>query len=279
MVSSCNAAHKTSGLLRNCQALTMARPLAGRVAVVTGAAAGIGFAVADRLLADGAAVVLNDLTAEACEHAIARLGAAGGRVAGVPGDVSDPATSRSIVDCAVGAFGAVDIVVNNAGISRDAPLGRMSDDDWNAVHRVALFGAFSLLRASAEAMRTPRPPERSYHRKVVNMSSSVGLHGAPGTVNYAAAKAGLVGLTRSLALEWARYLINVNAVAPGFIAGTNMSSSKPPALLARVTRNVPLGRAGRPRDVAGAVAFLASADSDYITGQVIEINGGLDVLG
>jgi 3-oxoacyl-[acyl-carrier protein] reductase len=279
MVSSADAAHKTWRVRRNCQVLTMAPPLTGRVAVVTGAAAGIGFAVAQRLLADGASLVLNDLTAEACDHAVARLAATGGRLASVPGDVSDPVTSRSIVDAAVGAFGAIDIIVNNAGIVRDAPVGRMSDEDWHAVHQVALFGAFSLLRASAEVMRTPRPPERSYHRKVVNMSSSVGLHGAPGTVNYAAAKAGLIGLTRSLALEWARYLINVNAVAPGFIAGTKMSSSKSPALLAQVTRNVPLGRAGSPQDVAGAVAFLASADSDYITGQVIEINGGLDALG
>lgn len=257
---------------------TRALPLAGRVAVVTGAAAGIGFAVARRLLADGASLVVNDLTSEACKAAVARLAASADRVAGAPGDVCDPATSRSIVTAAVDAFGALDIVVNNAGITRDAPIQRMTDDDWQAVHRVALFGAFALLRASAEVMRTPRPPERSYHRKVVNMSSSVGLHGAPGTVNYAAAKAGLVGLTRSLAREWAPYLINVNAVAPGFIAGTQMASSKPPGLLAQVARNVPLGRAGRPEDVAGAVAFLASADSDYITGQVIEIHGGLDVL-
>jgi 3-oxoacyl-[acyl-carrier protein] reductase len=282
MVPSGDAAHKTSirrGVDVRCLVLTMAHPLEGRVAVVTGAAAGIGFAVARRLLADGASLVLNDLTGQACDHAVAKLAPAGGPVASVPGDVSDPATSRSIVDAAVGAFGGLDIVVNNAGIARDAPIGRMSDDDWNAVHRVTLFGSFSLLRASAEVMRTPRPPERSYHRKVVNMSSSVGLHGAPGTVNYATAKAGLIGLTRSLAREWARYLINVNAVAPGFIAGTKMASSKSPGLLAQVTRNVPLGRAGRPEDVAGAVAFLASADSDYITGQVIEIHGGLDVLG
>ncbi len=257
----------------------MAPALTGRVAVVTGAAAGIGFAIAQRLLADGASLVLNDLTAELCDNAVARLAANGGRLASVPGDVSDPATSRSIVDAAVGTFGALDIVVNNAAIVRDAPVGRMSDDDWHAVHQVALFGPFSLLRASAEAMRKPKPPERSYHRKVVNMSSSVALHGARGTVNYAAAKAGLIGLTRSLAREWARDLINVNALAPGFIAGTKMAASKSPELLAQVTRNVPLGRAGRPEDVAGAAAFLASADSDYITGQVIEINGGLDVLG
>jgi 3-oxoacyl-[acyl-carrier protein] reductase len=147
----------------------------------------------------------------------------------------------------------------------------MSDDDWRLVHEVALFGAFALCRAAYPALRASQGA-------VVNMSSAVGLYGAPGTANYAAAKAGLVGLTKSLAREWARHRINVNAVAPGLIEGTGLTAAKPPELIAQVAAKVPLGRAGTPADVAAAVAFLASDDAAYITGQVIEIHGGMEIL-
>ncbi len=243
------------------------RRLEGQVAIVTGAAHGIGRAVARRLAGEGAAVVVNDLDAAACEHAAKELGGTP-----APGDVRDG--PEAIVAAAEQAYGRLDIVVNNAGVTRDAPIHRMSDDDWRLVHDVALFGAFGLCRAAHRLLRGPA----DHHRKVVNMSSAVGLYGAPGTANYAAAKAGLVGLTKSLAREWARHRINVNAVAPGLIEGTGLTAAKPADLIAAVAAKVPLGRAGTPEDVAAAVAFLASSDSDYITGQVLELHGGLEVL-
>jgi 3-oxoacyl-[acyl-carrier protein] reductase len=152
----------------------------------------------------------------------------------------------------------------------------MSDDDWSAVQRVALFGGFCMCRAAAPLLRGgDRPP--AHHRKVVNVSSTVGIHGAPGTTNYSAAKAGVIGLTKSLAREWAPRRINVNAVAPGLIAGTGLAELKPQELIERVAAQIPLGRAGTPEDVAAAVAYLASSDADFVTGQVLELHGGLDV--
>src|SRR3954463_3430185 len=230
--------------------------LRDRLAIVTGAAQGIGYGIAERLAAEGARVVVNDVDPEACAAAADRLGGIA-----APGDVRTAAAD--IVDAA----GSVDILVNNAAVTRDAPIHRMSDDDWRLVHDVALFGAFALCRAAL-------PLLKAGPGKVVNMSSAVGLYGAPGTANYAAAKAGLVGLTKSLAREWARHRITVNAVAPGLIEGTGLTAAKPQELIAAVAEKVPLGRAGTPADVAAAVAFLASDDASYITGQVIEIHGG-----
>jgi len=241
--------------------------LEGQVAIVTGAAQGIGRGIAERLAAEGAHVVVNDLDAEACARAAEALGGTP-----APGDVREP---ESIVAAAEAAYGRLDIVVNNAGVTRDNPIHRMSDEDWKLVHDIALFGAFGLCRAAHRLLREPA----AHHRKVVNMSSAVGLYGAPGTVNYAAAKAGLVGFTKSLAREWARHKINVNAVAPGLIEGTGLTAAKPAELIAAVAAKVPLGRAGTPADVAAAVAFLASPDADYMTGQVLELHGGLEVLG
>jgi 3-oxoacyl-[acyl-carrier protein] reductase len=156
-------------------------------------------------------------------------------------------------------------------VVRDAALHRMTDEQWRLVHDVGLWGPFCMCRAAAPLLREPA----EHHRKVVNMSSSVALHGAPGTVNYSAAKAGLIGLTRALAREWAPRQVNVNAVAPGLISSTGMTAAKPAELIAEVAASVPLGRAGTPEDVAGVVAFLASSDSDYMTGQVLELDGGL----
>ncbi|MCK9250402.1 MAG: SDR family oxidoreductase [Solirubrobacteraceae bacterium] len=254
----------------------MERRLEGRVALVTGAAQGIGLAVADRLASEGAAVVVNDLRAEACDAAVRRIVAAGGRAAPAPADIGADGAAATIVAAATDAFGALDIVVNNAGITRDAPIHRMTDDQWDAVQRVALWGTFALLRAAAPVLRGDGTA--AHHRKVVNMASAVGIHGAPGTVNYSSAKAGVIGLTKTIAREWARHRINVNAVAPGLIDGTGLSADKPAELIAQVAGHVPLGRAGTPDDVAGAVAFLASSDADYVTGQVLEIHGGLEVL-
>jgi 3-oxoacyl-[acyl-carrier protein] reductase len=144
---------------------------------------------------------------------------------------------------------------------------------------VVLFGGFCMCRAAAPHLRGPRDQPPAHHRKVVNMSSSVGLYGAAGTANYSAAKAGLIGLTKALAREWARSRVNVNAVAPGLIVGTGLTDGKPAELMDHVLAQLPFARPGTPGDVAAAVAFLASSDSDYITGQVLEITGGLELPG
>jgi 3-oxoacyl-[acyl-carrier protein] reductase len=244
--------------------------LEGRVALVTGAVGGIGRAIVTRLAAEGAVVVVNDLDLEACRQVAVELG---GAATAAAGSVSDPADAAAVLARVAEDHGGLDILVNNAGVTRDAPVHRMSDEDWRLVHDVGLFGAFSMSRAAAGLLRAPA----GHHRKVVNMSSNVALHGAPGTTNYAAAKAGLIGFTKSLAREWARHRINVNALAPGLIGGTGLTAAKPQELIARVAGQVPIGRAGTPEDVAAAVAFLASSDADFITGQVLELSGGLEV--
>ena len=251
--------------------------LEGRVAVVTGAGHGIGQAIARRLAEAGAVVVINDLDPEAALEVAGEITAAGGQAMTAPGNVSDPQAAAGIIAQIANAHDGLDILVNNAGVTRDAPIGRMSDDDWRLVQEVALWGSFYMCRAASPLLRGSRDRPPAHHRKVVNMSSSVGIYGAAGTANYAAAKAGLIGLTKSLAREWARYRVNVNAVAPGLISGTRLTAGKPAELIARVEAQVPLGRAGTPEDVAGAVAFLVSPDADYITGQVLELHGGLEV--
>lgn len=248
--------------------------LEGRVAVVTGAGQGIGRAIATRLAAEGAAVVVNDVNVSTCEGVAADLG----RAAPAPGDVRDPRASEAVVAMASERFGGLDLLINNAGVMRDAPIHRMGDSDWRVVQDVALWGVFCMCRA-AHPLLCPSDETPAHHRKVVNMSSSVGLYGAAGTANYSAAKAGVVGLTKALAREWASHRVNVNAVAPGLIAGTGMTDSKPEGLVARAAAQVPLGRSGTPDDVAGVVAFLCSADADYMTGQVLELHGGMEVLG
>jgi 3-oxoacyl-[acyl-carrier protein] reductase len=249
------------------------RRLDGRIALVTGAGAGIGRAIARRLAAEGAVVVVNDLSDDACAAVASELG--GGAVA-APGDVGDARATDAVVDVAA-ERGGLDILVNNAGVLRDAPLHRMTDADWDIVHGVVLRGTFNMCRSAAGLLRGERDALPPHHRKVVNISSSVGIHGAAGTANYSAAKAGVIGLTRALAREWAPRRVNVNAVAPGLIAGTALTDAKPAELIERTVAQIPIGRAGTPEDVAAAVAFLASPDADYVTGQVLDLHGGLDV--
>lgn len=260
--------------------------LEGRVAVVTGAARGIGYAIARRLGAEGAAVVVNDVDAGALERSCAELAAGGARVAAAPGSVASPADAEAIVACAEREFGGLDLLVNNAGITRDAPLHKMTDEQWNLVISVALTGAFNLCRASARLLRPARGERHERNKKVVNITSINGIYGIPGNANYSAAKAGLIGFTKSLAREWARSQVNVNAVAPGYIAGTRLTSARdedsglgiPAEAIGKIEALIPIGRAGQPEDVAGVVAFLCSADADYLTGQVIELHGGLELV-
>jgi NAD(P)-dependent dehydrogenase (short-subunit alcohol dehydrogenase family) len=188
--------------------------------------------------------------------------------------VADPAAADAIVGAVEDALGTLDVLVNNAGVTRDGVLHRMSDADWRLVDDVVLWGTFCMCRAAARLLRRT---DARHNRKVVNISSLAGVYGYAGTTNYSAAKAGVIGLTKALAREWARNRVNVNAVAPGIVAGTTITAAKPQQLLQQMAAQIPLGRAGTPEDVAGAVLYLASDDSDYVTGQVLELHGGLEL--
>jgi 3-oxoacyl-[acyl-carrier protein] reductase len=262
------------------------RDSSGRVAVVTGAGRGIGAAIATRLAADGAAVVVNDIDPGPAAEVCARIAELGGTATPVVADVSLTAGADELVGAAVDAHGTIDVLVNNAGITRDAMLHRMSDEQWDSVLGVNLTGVFHLCRAAYPVMRSAADGSPAHHRKVVNITSINGIYGTVANANYSAAKAGLIGLTKTLAREWGRQRINVNAVAPGYIAGTRLTAPRgegdvsgiPPEIVERIERSIPIGRGGTPDDVAGCVAFLAGPDSDYVTGQVIELHGGLEFI-
>lgn len=262
------------------------RGIEGRVALVTGAGRGIGKAIAARLAEEGAVVVVNDLDAEVADAAVAELEAAGHRAAAASGSVADNDACEAMVAVAEEVFGGLDILVNNAGLTADAWLHRMTDETWDLAIGVMLDGPFKLCRAAARLMRVPRGETPAYNRKVVNIASINGIYGVAGNANYSAAKGGVMGLTKALSREWAPQRINVNAVAPGFIAGTRLTAAReegdafgiPPESLARIEASIPIGRGGTPEDIAGLVAFLASSDADYITGQVIESHGGREII-
>lgn len=260
--------------------------LEGRGAVVTGAGRGIGRAIAWRLAAEGASVCVNDVDAAAAEETVAAVVASGATAIAVAGSVALPQEAARVMETAASELGGLHILVNNAGLTRDAMVHRMTDEEWDTVVDVVLRGAFNCIRAVApwfrEAPPSEGPDERPY-RKIVNVASVAGVYGSPGNANYAAAKAGLIGLTRSVAKEWARFRVNVNAVAPGFVE-TRLTAARtgkderfgiPSEVREAIVSRIPLGRPGRPEDVAGAVAFFCSPDSDYITGQVLEVHGGL----
>jgi 3-oxoacyl-[acyl-carrier protein] reductase len=249
--------------------------LGDRVALVTGAGSGIGRGIAHRLAAAGAAVAVNDAVPEAAEAVVAEIEAGGGRAAAAPGSVAGAGSAAAIVAAAEEALGPLDILVNNAGVTRDGWVHRMGDDEWRLVEDVVLFGTFCMCRAAAPALRRRDAP---HHRKVVNIASAAGVYGYAGTVNYSAAKAGVIGLTKALAREWAGLRVNVNAIAPGLIVNTRITEGKPPELMAKIEAAIPLGRPGEPADVAALVQFLASSDADYVTGQVVELHGGLELL-
>jgi NAD(P)-dependent dehydrogenase (short-subunit alcohol dehydrogenase family) len=246
-----------------------------RVALVTGAGGGIGRGIAHRLASAGSAVAVNDAVPAAAEAVAAEIEDAGGRAAATPGDVAESGAAAAIVAAAEAALGPLDILVNNAGVTRDAWLHRMTDDEWRLVEEVVLYGTFCMCRAAAPALGRSTA---SHNRKVVNVASAAGVYGYAGTVNYSASKAGVIGLTKALAREWAGRRVNVNAVAPGLVVNTRITEGKPAELMAKIEAAIPLGRPGQPADVAALVHFLASSESDYVTGQVVELHGGLELL-
>ncbi len=243
--------------------------LAGKVALVTGGSRGIGRAIAVTLAKHGADVAINYAGNTAAAEAVkAEIEAMGRKAILCQCSVADSEAVASMVKDVVKELGRLDILVNNAGITRDGLIMRMKDDDWDAVLATNLKGVFNCSKA------VMRPMMKQKGGKIVNMASVVGEMGNAGQANYAAAKAGVIGLTKSLAKEVASRDITVNAVAPGFIA-TDMTSVLTDEQKTEMEKNIPLGRQGLPQDVANAVLFLVSEDAAYITGQVLNVDGGM----
>jgi 3-oxoacyl-[acyl-carrier protein] reductase len=239
--------------------------LTGKVALVTGSTRGIGREIAATLASAGARVAVSGRSAENADE-VAR--AIGGEAHGFACDIADTASAAALVDGVEKHFGALDILVNNAGITRDNLLMRLKDDDWDAVLDANLRGAFATIRAASRGMMKRR------FGRIINITSVVGITGNKGQANYAASKAGLIGLTKSVAKELASRNILANAVAPGFIE-TDMTAAMTVDARAELGAQIPMGRLGTPGDIAGVCAFLASEHASYITGQVFVVDGGL----
>lgn len=241
--------------------------LQGKIAVVTGAAKGIGRAIALALAENGADLVITENVTSASDTA-KKIESIGRRVIVAKADVSNFEDASRIIDSCTEKFGKIDILVNNAGITRDSLIIRMKKEDWDSVIGVNLTGTFNCTRAASKCMIKQKGG------KIVNITSIVGVMGNPGQANYSASKAGIIGFTKSIARELASRNINVNAVAPGYIA-TDMTGVLSENAKTELTRLIPMERLGTPEDVANCVCFLVSENASYITGEVIHVNGGM----
>ncbi|MFP6600613.1 MAG: SDR family oxidoreductase [Deltaproteobacteria bacterium] len=269
--------------------------LEGKTAVVTGSGRGIGRAVAELMAEHGASVVVNDLDETAVKETLDALRGGGAKAEAVVGSVTEPDFARQLLSAAKDAFGGFDIIVNNAGYCNDGMIHRMSDEQWQSMLDCHLTAPFRVLREASvywrdEAKAAAEAGGPMPSRKVVNVSSTSGVAGNVGQVNYSAGKAGIVGVTKTLAKEWGRYNVNVNAVAYGFIDtrltaakevadresidGNEVSLGIPDKIREAAIRGIPLGRPGTPRDAAGPVVFLSSPLSDYVNGTCILVTGG-----
>ncbi|MEK6324583.1 MAG: SDR family oxidoreductase [Acidobacteriota bacterium] len=274
----------------------MERLLEGKTAIVTGAGRGIGRATAELFAQHGAKVVLSDIDPLPAGEAVEAILGAGGQAISVPGDVTNRAFPELIVNAAIEKFGGIDIIVNNAGYTWDAVIHKMTDEQWEAILAVHLTAPFRIIRAASNFLRETAKREKQEHgaalaRKIVNISSTSGTRGNSGQSNYSSGKAGVIGLTKTLAKEWGQFNIQVNAVAFGRI-DTRLTQAKekgetihrgeteiaigiPAERLDRTTPMIPMGRAGTPQEGAGAILFFASPLSNYVSGQVLEVAGGL----
>ena len=273
----------------------MTSKLEGKVALITGSGRGIGRSIALKLASEGARIVVNDLDAQPAEETVQEIRAAGGQAVACTGSVAAPDFAERFVGTAVSEFKGLDIIVNNAGYTWDSVVQKMTDEQWYAMIDVHLTAPFRILRAAQPVIRALSKAEteagRRVVRKVVNISSVAGLFGNAGQANYAAGKAGIVGLTQTLAKEWGRMNVTVNCVAFGFIQtrltastaeastanieGREIKVGINPGLLAMMEQSIPLGRGGTPEEAAGAVYLLCAPESDYVSGQTLMCSGGL----
>ncbi|PBC54965.1 SDR family NAD(P)-dependent oxidoreductase [Rhodococcus sp. ACPA1] len=262
--------------------------LDGKVALVSGSGRGIGREIALKLASEGAAVVVNDLDPAPATQTEQDIKAAGGQAVTCVESVTQDGFAERFVNTAVESFGGLDIIVNNAGYTWDTVIQKMTDEQWDTILDVHLKAPFRILRAAQPYIKA-NPTD--YHRKVVNVSSAAGVFGNPGQSNYAAAKAGVIGLTKTLAKEWGRYKVNVNAVAFGFIltrmtdavsgedtfveiGGRKIKAGVSQAVMDRVKTSNPLGRPGTPAEAAGAVYVLCAPETDYVSGQCLNVDAG-----
>jgi len=273
----------------------MTRKLDGKVALVSGSGRGIGREIALKLASEGASVVINDLDAEPANQTVADIQAAGGKAVACVGSVTQADFADRFVQTALNTFGGLDIIVNNAGYTWDNVVQKMTDEQWEAMLAVHLTAPFRILRAASnfirEASRREAEAGTPVFRKVVNISSTSGVYGNAGQANYAAAKAGINGLTKAMAKEWGRYKVNVNSVAFGLImtrlteaaadadakidiAGQQIKVGVNPQVLKNAEALIPLGRGGTPEEAAGAVYMFCIPESNYVSGQVLVCGGG-----
>lgn len=249
----------------------MSKRLEGKTAIVTGGARGIGRAISVKLASEGANVIICDIViADAAEETVKLIEAEGVKGAAFKADVTSLEDAENLFKQATELFGKVDILVNNAGVTRDNLLMKMKEEEFDLVISTNLKGTYNMMKAAA------RPMMKARYGRIVNISSVVGVYGNPGQVNYSASKAGVIGMTKSVAKELGSRGITCNAVAPGFIE-TDMTKVLPDAVKEEMVKSIALGRTGQPEDVAKVVAFLASDEAEYVTGQVIEVAGGMRV--